>query len=129
MPFYTHTVQVERSDLDDLNHVNNVRYVQWIQDIAKAHWESEATDKMRSDYFWVVIRHTIDYKSSAVLYDYINIRTFVQESSGVTSTRIVEMFHAETDSLIVRSETVWCLIDAKSKRPTRITDEIVELFK
>ncbi len=94
MQVYTHTVQVEQSDLDDLNHVNNVRYLQWVQDIAKAHWLSKATDDMLKRYFWVVIRHVIEYKSAAVLHDFINIKTFVEDSSGVTSTRVVEMYHS-----------------------------------
>ncbi len=129
MQVYTHTVQVEQSDLDDLNHVNNVRYLQWVQDIAKAHWLSKATDDMLKRYFWVVIRHVIEYKSAAVLHDFINIKTFVEDSSGVTSTRVVEMYHSETGKLLVRAETLWCLMDARSKKPSRITDSLAELFK
>ncbi|NNL81569.1 MAG: acyl-CoA thioesterase [Flavobacteriaceae bacterium] len=129
MQVYTHTIRVEPDHLDDLNHVNNVIYLQWVQDIAKAHWMSEATDDMLSDYFWVVVKHIIDYKGSAILDDYINIKTFVQDAEGVTSTRIVEMYHSETNKLLVRAETTWCLMDAVSKRPTRINEAISNLFK
>ncbi len=128
MKIFTNTIQVIPSDLDDLKHVNNVRYVQWIQDIAKAHWNSEATKEMLNAYFWVVLNHNIDYKSSAVLHDFINIKTFVQDAEGVTSTRIVEMYHSETNQLIVRSETKWCLMDARTKRPVRIPKELQHLF-
>ncbi|MBT8270461.1 MAG: acyl-CoA thioesterase [Flavobacteriaceae bacterium] len=128
MKYYTTTLEVEHEDLDALNHVNNVRYVQWVQDVAGAHWNSMATSEMKKRYFWVVIRHTVDYKSPAQLHDFINVRTFVEKSEGATSTRIVEMFNSETDKLIMRAETIWCLISRRSKRPVRITDEIVKLF-
>ena len=128
MRSYTHTIQVGIEDLDDLNHVNNVRYVQWIQDIARAHWISEATEDLLNDYFWVVLQHSIEYKAPAVLYDYINIKTYVTKADGVKSTRVVEMFHSETNALLVRSETVWCLMDSKSKRPARINEKIRDLF-
>ena len=129
MKVYTHTVQVEQTDLDDLKHVNNVVYLQWVQDIAKAHWLSEATEEIISKYFWVVVRHTIDYNAPALLHDFINVKTYVQDAEGVTSTRIVEMYHSETNKLLVRAETIWCLMDAGSKRPTRITEPIANLFK
>lgn len=128
MKIYTTTIQVEQEDLDALDHVNNVRYVQWVQDVAGAHWHSAATSEMKKQYFWVVIRHTVDYKSPAVLHDFINIRTFVKDAEGARSTRVVEMFNSETDKLIVRAETVWCLMSRSSKRPARITGEIVNLF-
>ena len=89
---------------------------------------SAATSEMKKNYFWVVIRHTVDYKSPALLNDFINVRTFVKSSEGATSTRIVEMFNSETDKLILRAETIWCLMSRASKRPVRITDEIVNLF-
>ena len=128
MKIFTTTVQVRIEDLDALDHVNNVRYVQWVQDVAKAHWNDAATENMKSDYYWVVIRHTIDYKSSAILNDFINIRTYVEAAEGATSTRIVEMYHSETAKLIVRAETLWCLMGKRSKRPARITEEIATLF-
>jgi len=58
----------------------------------------------------------------------IHVKTYVTKSEGVTSTRIVKMFNAKTNKLLVKSETNWCLVSAKTNRPTRITTEIVELF-
>ena len=115
-------------DLDDLMHVNNVRYVQWVQDIAKAHWEAATTPLQQQENIWVLLSHHIDYKSAAKLNDKIHLKTYVTRSEGVSSTRIVEMYHKGSQKLIVKSETTWCLLDSKSKKPKRITLEIAEVF-
>lgn len=128
MQVFEKIIIVQTDDLDELNHVNNVRYVQWIQDIAKEHWNSLASEEIKNKYFWVVLSHFIEYKASAVLGDSIKLRTFVSQSEGLKSTRIVEMYHDDSNKLIVRSETIWCLMDRLSKRPTRITQEIIDLF-
>jgi len=125
---YQKTIRVKAEDLDVLNHVNNVRYVQWIQEIAKDHWNSLASQEINEHYFWVVVSHFIEYKSAAVLGDSITLKTFVEKSEGVKSTRIVEMYHADTNKLLVRSETVWCFMDKETKRPARITQQIIDLF-
>ena len=123
----THTVISE--DLDDLMHVNNVRYVQWVQDIAKAHWEAATTPLQQHDNIWVLVSHHIDYKAAAKLNDEIHLKTYVTRSEGVTSTRLVEMYHKGTKKLIVKSETKWCLLDLLTKKHKRITAEIVDVFR
>jgi len=121
-------ITVVEEDLDDLNHVNNVRYVQWVQDIAKEHWEKEATSAVLSEYFWVMINHFIEYKGEARLGDVVILKTYVIRSEGVTSTRVVEMFLQGKEKPIVRSETNWCFMSFQSKRPARITEEVISLF-
>lgn len=129
MQIYTQDKTVTKEDLDQLNHVNNVRYVQWVQDIAEAHWQQKASTRIRSDYFWVLLNHHIDYNSPAFLNDIITIKTYVAKSEGVTSNRIVEMYLKVGKKLIVRSETKWCLIAVETNKPTRITETISNLFK
>jgi len=125
---YEKTIVVQKDDLDELNHVNNVRYVQWIQDISKEHWLSTASDPMREGVIWVVMHHDITYKNSAQLGDNIKVRTYIEKSRGATSVRIVEMHNADTHTLLVRSSTEWCLLNEKSLRPIRISEEIKRLF-
>ncbi len=128
MQVFETKITVTQDDIDELNHVNNVRYVQWVNDAAKLHWEQNTTKEISNNYYWVVLNHNIDYNSSAFLNDVVAIKTYVTKSEGVTSTRVVEMYNSKTDKLLVKSETNWCLIDAKTNRPTRITDEIANLF-
>jgi acyl-CoA thioester hydrolase len=125
---YTHELKVTTKDLDDLNHVNNVRYVQWIQDIAKDHWEIRATDELKKNFIWVVIRHEIDYKKQAFLGDDILVETYVGETTFVTSERFVNIRNAKSGEILVAAKSMWCLLDASSKRPTKITEELRTVF-
>jgi len=128
MQMFETQIIVTKDDLDELNHVNNVRYVSWVNDVAKLHWEKNSKVDMRSKYYWVLLSHFIEYKSSAFLNDLINIKTYVTKSKGVTSSRTVEMYNSNTHKLLVKSETNWCLMDSSTNRPTRINEEIVKLF-
>lgn len=125
--FETHLI-VAQEDLDNLNHVNNVRYVQWVQDVAVQHWNAQATEKILSEYFWVLLKHTIAYKNPAILGDVITLKTYIKSSAAVTCIRMVEIYNKNTDKLLASSETTWCLLSQKNMRPSRITDEIRTLF-
>ena len=125
---FTQKRTVTKNDLDDLEHVNNVRYVQWIQDIAKEHWEVRATQQLKDEFIWVVIRHEIDYKKQAFLGDEILIETYVGETTFVTSERFVNVKNAQTNEVLVAAKSSWCLLDAKSKRPTKITEDLRTVF-
>ena len=119
---------VSQEDLDNLDHVNNVRYVQWVQDIAEQHWRSKTTQDIRNTFFWILLKHTIEYKNPAILGDVLKVVTYVKKSEGVRSTRIVEIYDQRTEKLLVASETIWCFMNSQNKRPARITPQIVDLF-
>ncbi|MEP3839143.1 MAG: thioesterase family protein [Algibacter sp.] len=128
MKTYQTSLIVAQTHIDDLNHVNNVHYVQWVQDIAKAHWQSKASEELQAKYSWFLLSHYIEYKSAALLNDTINLKTYIAKAEGATYTRIVEIHNANTNKLLAKSETKWCLVNAKTERPCRIPQEIVELF-
>ncbi|ASV32014.1 acyl-CoA thioesterase [Maribacter cobaltidurans] len=125
---FTKRIKVSIEDLDDLNHVNNVRYVQWIQDISKEHWQKKAPIDIQNEVVWVVLKHTIEYKSPAVLHDPILISTYIEKSKGAISIRVVEMFHEITKTLLVRSSTEWCLLNKDTNKPMRISEDIQHIF-
>lgn len=127
MDIFESSLNVSQSDLDDLNHVNNVKYVEWVQNIAKAHWLNNASQNIIKEYYWVMLSHCIEYQNSAFLNETISIKTYVKKSEGVKSIRIVEIYN-ENEKLLVKSETKWCLINAKTHKPARITEEIIHLF-
>lgn len=129
MQIFEKEIKVTQEDLDQLQHVNNVRYVQWVQDLAEEHWLSKASPEILKEYFWVLLDHHIQYKGEAKLNDIILAKTYVESSEGLYSTRIVEMYHKASNKLIVRSTTKWCLMSFVSKRPTRINETLINLFK
>ena len=121
-------ITVSKNDLDDLNHVNNVVYINWIQEIAKNHWDVLVSDEIKDNYYWVLLEHNIKYLHSALLNEKIIIKTYIEETKGVKSSRIVEIFNKGTNQLLVTSKTIWCLINAKTNKPSRINDEIRKAF-
>lgn len=120
----TRTVVLE--EIDELNHVNNIEYLKWIQDVAYKHWNVLTQDNPQTDYVWYTIRHEIDYLQQAVLGDEIIIKTWVGETKGVKSIRHVEIFRA--DKLLAKSQTTYCLLNTKTKRPTRITENVLNIL-
>lgn len=122
---YNHVVQ--ENEIDTLNHVNNVVYVQWIQDVSTKHWQELTKNKPDLGFVWVVTRHEIDYKSQAILGDKLIFKTWVGETKGVTSTRHVEVFKGEI--LLVKATTIWCMLNAKTLRPARITESVLKVLK
>lgn len=125
---FTHTIVVTPDDIDEMNHVNNVVYLRWVQDVASAHWDTLASNELKRKYAWVVLRHEIDYKSSAKLGDPVKAETWVSSCEGVRSVRQVRISHAETGIVFAEAVTNWCLLDSATKRPKRIDTDITSIF-
>ena len=121
-------ITVSSEDLDARNHVNNVRYVQWVQDIAEENWIANTSTTIRDNYYWVMLSHYIQYKAEAVLGDDLLLKTYVTKSEGLRSTRMVEIYNRNTNKLLTTSETIWCFMSHKTNKPTRITQDIIDLF-
>lgn len=124
---YSFNLTVTKKDIDHLNHVNNVVYVNWILEAAEKHWESLSSKKMNETYVWVVLRHEIDYLSSAMLDDEITVSTWIGDSLGVKSDRFVVIKRG--DKLLAKAKTIWCLLDKESMKPIRIPLELKGLLK
>lgn len=125
---FEQTITVGKEDLDELEHVNNVRYVQWMEDIAKAHWDARASEEIKKEYFWIVVRHEIDYKGQAFLGDEVLLQTYVGEHSLVTSQRYVTIKNKNSEEILLQSKSTWCLMKYGSKRPVRIQKEMFNSF-
>jgi len=121
---FSYEQQVQKEHIDGLSHVNNVVYLQWVNDISEKHWNQLAGTHLKNKYFWVVLRHELDYLNQAVLNDVLTLRTWVGASEGVKSVRHVEIYKEET--LLLRAASTWCLIDARTLRPTRIKSDILD---
>ena len=119
---------VEQDSIDDLNHVNNLEYLMWCLEAAEAHWHHIAPEELRERFAWVVLRHEIDYKEAALLGDELEIQTWVSTADGVRSDRNYRIVKSSNNAVVIEARTSWCLLDAASHRPTKITEEIRTLF-
>lgn len=125
---FSHTLSVLPADIDVMGHVNNVVYVRWVQDVAAAHWNHIAPQDLRDRYLWVVLRHEIDYKHPTFLNDQVTGLTWVGDHNGARFERFVNLFSPVDQKMFAQAKTTWCLLDAHTKRPTRIPPEIIEIF-
>ena len=114
--------------IDELGHVNNAVWVQWIQQVAVAHWEAVAPPAHKNAYFWVVVRHEVDYLRPAHEGDAITARTWVADApQGARFDRFTE-FTGPYGKACVRSRTQWAIIDRASGRPIRVPADVVAPF-
>jgi acyl-CoA thioester hydrolase len=123
---YLHEIVVQESHLDELNHVNNSVYLQFIQEAAMQHWYSHVPKTITDSLRWVARRHEIDYLKQAFLGDRLQIKTWVEAFSGVSSDRRCEIYRGE--ELLTKSKTQWVALDFPTLRPKRISPEIEHYF-
>jgi acyl-CoA thioester hydrolase len=134
MPFdplteiFEQTITILPEDIDLYDHVNNVVYLRWVQEVSTSHWYSAATEEQKEKIGWVVVRHEIDYLNSARLGDEITARTWVGTAQKNIFERHVEILRARDQKVIARARSLWCPIDLKSRRPTRVGADIYERF-
>ena len=119
---------VEPSDIDQLGHVNNVVYVRWVQDVAVAHWRTRAPSEYQETLLWVVLRHEIDYKRSAQLGDEIRAVTWVGAATRMKFERFTELRRAADGVLLAKARSVWCPVDAQTRRPAGVSAALLKAF-
>lgn len=121
---------IPSSVIDENGHVNNVAYVQWMQDIAVEHYESigGVSPMQLIGATWVVREHKIEYFLPAFVNDEIEIRTWVENVRRVRSLRKYEFVRKSDGKTLVRGETEWVFVDAKTGMPRAIPSEVFQVF-
>ncbi len=129
-PIFTETFTVPAESIDENGHVNNVHYVQWMQDVAVRHYEFiggvPLTQALGAT--WVVREHHIQYLSPAFLGDEIEVRTWVVDLRRVRSLRRYEFVRVSDGKTLVKGETDWVFVAAKSGRPLAVPPEVTGIF-
>jgi len=127
-PVFEMTLTAGPEHIDELGHVNNAVWVQWIQQVAVAHWEAVADPGHRDAYFWVVVRHEIDYLRPAHEGDVVTARTWIGDApQGARSERLMEFLGSDR-KVCVRARTQWAIIDKALGRPIRVPAEVIAPF-
>ncbi len=129
MNVYSEIFTVPSSAIDERNHVNNLTYLQWCLDAAEKHWNKFAPSEFQENYVWFVLNHSIDYKAASFEGEELKLITWVDKNEGVKSERHYKIIRIKDSKTLIEAKTVWCLLNAKNQRPTKITDEIKSLFQ
>jgi acyl-CoA thioester hydrolase len=127
---YRRSFTIQASAIDANGHVNNVWYVQWMQDIAVEHYESigGVNPMQLLGATWVVREHKIEYLLPAFANEEIEIRTWVENVRRVRSLRKYEFVRKSDSKILVRGETDWVFVDAKTGAPRAIPEEVSKVF-
>jgi acyl-CoA thioester hydrolase len=129
-PIYSYELTVPESALDENGHVNNVNYVQWMQDAAVSHYGFlggiELTQALGAT--WVVRSHTIEYLRPAFAGEQIKVETWVVNIRRVRSLRRYRFSRVTDGKLLVKGETDWVFVDARTGAPRAVPEEIVKIF-
>ncbi|MEL7198063.1 MAG: acyl-CoA thioesterase [Pseudomonadota bacterium] len=126
---FTKTFTAEPIHIDELGHVNNTVWVQWIQDIATAHWDAAALPEHHAQFFWVVIRHEIDYRGNIASGESAMGETWIDDDGkGAKSVRCVEFADASGKKL-VSARTTWAMLDRETQRLARVRPDIIAPFR
>ena len=127
---YKKTITIPQSVIDENGHVNNVVYVQWMQDIAVEHYASiGGIEAQGPDATWVVREHKVEYLLPAFAGEEIEIRTWVENARRVRSLRKYEFVRKSDGRILVKGETDWVFVDAKSGVPLSIPANVTAVFK
>ncbi|MEL6531170.1 MAG: acyl-CoA thioesterase [Pseudomonadota bacterium] len=125
---FTRPFVAEPQHIDELGHVNNSVWVQWIQDLATAHWNAVADPAHREQFFWVVIRHEIDYRGNIAEGEAADGTTWIPDPpKGAKSVRRVEFTDAD-GKVLVSAATTWAMLDKASGRLARVRPEVIAPF-
>lgn len=124
---FEQTFRAQSADIDELGHVNNTVWVRWVQDMATAHWSAVATPAQAAAYFWVVVRHEVDYLGNVKEGESVTARTWVAtEAVGAKFDRFVEF--SKDGRVLVRARTTWAILARESGRPLRVPKDVIERF-
>jgi len=129
-PVYSKTISIPASAIDENGHANNVAYVQWMQEIAVEHYESIGGIRpMReADAMWVIREHRVEYFFPAFAGEEIEIKTWVENVRRVRSLRKYEFVRKADGKVLVKGETDWVFVDAKTGTPRAIPQEVTQVF-
>lgn len=126
--FFEIFVPVEAKDIDQNGHVNNVTYLRWAQDAAATHWSALAPLRDQQNLAWIILRHEIDYKQPAYLGDKLSVRTWVGSATRFKFERFTEIQRVSDGAVLAKARTVWCALDARTRRPALVSSELRALF-
>jgi len=128
---YSKSFTIPKDSIDENGHVNNVAYVQWMQDIAVEHYEVIGGISLMQEAgaMWVVREHKVEYLLPAFEGEEIEIHTWVENVRRVRSLRKYEFIRKTDDKVLVKGETDWVFVDAKTGVPKAVPEEVIKTFQ
>lgn len=125
---YQKTIKVPVDVIDHFDHVNNLAYVKWVLKISKEHWNTFSPESVRKTFGWMILKHDLHYKGQAKYGDELQINTWIVDFSTARSRRKTTITNVNTDKIIFESTAEWCFVSLKTRKPTRLSSEILQPY-
>ena len=123
---YLHPLSPTISDIDHMGHVNNAVYLRWVQDAVVRYWEAIAPSEAVAQHLWVALKHEISYRKPAFLNDGMIAEVVAEQMQGARSFFSTTIKRGE--EVLAEIKSIWCCLDAQTKRPVRLSKDVVERF-
>ena len=123
---YVHPLSPTISDIDHMGHVNNAVYLRWVQDAVVRYWEAIAPSEAVAQHLWVALKHEISYRKPAFLNDGMIAEVVAEQMQGARSFFSTTIKRGE--EVLAEIKSIWCCLDAQTKRPVRLSKDVVERF-
>jgi acyl-CoA thioester hydrolase len=123
---YEYDVDVAPDDIDEMGHVNNAVYLKWVQAAVIRHWRRFAPKEAAASHLWVALKHEISYLHPAFLNDHVVVRVVLQKLLGARAFYKTMIKHG--DDVLAEVESCWCCLDSVTRKPVRLTRDIVARF-
>jgi acyl-CoA thioester hydrolase len=100
-----------------------------MQDIAVEHYAAiGGIAAQGNDATWVIREHRIEYLLPAFAGEQIEIKTWVENIRRVRSLRKYEFVRKSDGKVLVKGETDWVFVDARTGAPRLIPEAVSEVF-
>lgn len=119
-------IGIDPSDIDFMGHVNNASYLKWVQAAVISHWQRLAPADAVAAHLWVALKHEITYRKPAFLDDDVIATVLLEKVQGARA--FYETIIRRGEEVLAEVRSSWCCIDAETKRPARLTSNVIAHF-
>lgn len=123
---YRHSIGIQPSDIDHMGHVNNSVYLTWVQDAVVRYWEKVAPAEAVTKHLWVALKHEIEFRRPTFLEDIVVADVIAERVQGARALFTTVIKRGE--EVVAEIKSTWCCLDAASRRPARLAQDIVHRF-
>lgn len=123
---FRHAIEIAPVDIDHMGHVNNSVYLRWVQDAVVEYWEKLAPSEAVAKHLWVALQHQISYRKPTFLSDTVVAEVVAEQVRGARA--FFNTVVTRGGEVLVEVKSCWCCLDAATKRPVRLKQDIVDRF-
>lgn len=128
---YQYKLTVPDHAIDVNGHVSNIEYLRWMQEAAISHMDIQGCNKATLDAgaTWVVRMHHIKYLRPAFGGENIIVLTWVSHLNRFQSLRKYRIIRTHDNTVLVKGETEWVFVNAKTGRLRSIPKDVIFKMK